>query len=485
MEYAKATLARHSLKGVVVATILLLVACAWGTDTNVAVAPQAVRSAAKTKSYTGKVLYNFGTNYPDGKMPAQNGMVIDKSGNIFAATATGGPFQTCGGNGSGSIVELSPDGNGGWNETDIHDFNSLATSGGNGCVPVGLLTIDDKGNLYGTAANGGDNACYDNYGSNVGCGTVFKLSLVNGVWTETNLYSFGASGVDGYSPQGGVTLGNSAGTVLYGTTECGGSGNGGAGTDGANTCLSGAGTVWQLSYTRPTKKSPGGWTETILHNFAGVIGGPDGWQPMGGVLQNDGNVYGFTSNGGAVPGLPFGGGIVYELTPAGSGEWTENVLYTFGTNPNDGYSPGGIPAMTSKKNLFGTAGGGGDYGGGAAWELLYSPTEGTYTEQILYSFSGDAENPNWGLVYSKGSWFGTTGGSGQFTDGSVFKLTYSAKTGWTETTIYDQFVYGGDGSELDEPGWNQLIVDKNGNLYGMGFLGGYGFGGVFEVSPNP
>jgi hypothetical protein len=451
----------------------------WAADSNYLGATLTQKTTATT-GYTTKVIYNFGVAYGDGVNPAGNGMVMDKSGVIYGSTAGGGFFQTCSGGGDGAIFQLVPDGNGGWTETHIHNFDLLSTGDGIGCVPTGPLAIDSKGNLYGTTEQGGKNNCtFPGYVAS--CGTVYKLSLVDGVWTETTLYSFGASSTDGYTPSGGVTLGNSEGTVLYGTTGCGGAGKGGGGTDGVNTCVSGAGTVWELKYT-----NPGGWTETILHNFAGDIGGTDGWQPQGGLLLNGGNLYGFTSNGGAVPGLSFGVGIVFELTPPGSGEWTENVLYTFGTNQNDGADPGGTPAMDINKNIYGTtAVGFGARSGGTAWKLAYSPTHGTYSEQILYSFNGDAENPNWGLVYSKGSWFGTTGGWGNFTDGNVFKLTYSAKTGWTETTVYSNFANVTDGSEVDEPGWNQLIVDKSGNLYGMGHLGGYSFGGVFEVSPTP
>jgi hypothetical protein len=451
MEYVKATLARHSLKGVVVATILLLAVCAWAADGNFAPATQTIQStsAATTKSYTGKVIYDFFSHHPDGRTPADNGMVMDKSGNIFAATSSGGSYQTCSGLGDGSIVELTPTGSGGWNETDIHDFNWLATGPGNGCLPSGLLALDSKGNLYGTTSNGGNNTCYDNQGNAYGCGSVFELSLVNGVWTETTLYSFGSSSTDGYFPWGGVTLGNAAGTILYGTTPYG----------GAN----GAGQVWQLTYTKPTKKKQGGWTRTVLHDFSGT--GPDGGFPQNGLLLKNGNLYGIAVNNG----------VVYELAK-GSGGFTFSVLATV---PDDGYQleVEGPLAMDSENNIYGT-------GNSTAWELVYSPG-GTYSLEVLYNFTGDGLTPNWGLVYSKGSWFGTTGGWGSYTDGYVFKLTYSKKTGWTETTIYDQFAFVQDGSAVDEPGYNQLIADKSGNLYGMGFYGGYGRGGVFEVSPNP
>src|SRR6267142_2002408 len=74
------------------------------------------------------------------------------------------------------------------------------------------LAIDGAGNLYGATVQGGDH----------GSGTVWQLSLSNGVWTHTVLYSFTGS-ADGGEPYKGVTL--DAQGNLYGTCVTGGSGN--------------------------------------------------------------------------------------------------------------------------------------------------------------------------------------------------------------------------------------------------------------------
>ena len=430
--------------------------------------------AGAQTTYTENTIYTFGTqNNPDGMNPPHDGLVFDKAGNLYGTT------QSDSGYGYGTVFELTPNGSGGWSETVLHFFNPESTTNLNdGAAPFGSLAIDSKGNLYGTTAAGGAN----------GTGIVWELSpppTGSTTWTETILYSFGAPGSgDGYEPGGGVTLASSAATVLYGMTACGGSGPstyGGCGSSG------GAGTVYQLAYVNKTKTVPAHWTETILHSFSG----PDGAWSHGSLLLSGGTLYGW-ANGGAgaycVEQFPTGCGVVFELQHGTDG-WIETVLHNFGATATDAWGAYlGTPVMDAKKNLYGTSGSGGTYGNGAVWELAYSATTKTYTEQVIYSFNTGSEisaGLNWGLVYSKGSLFGATGGwGGEPSGGNVFELTYKKPTktapgGWQETDIYD-FPSAGDG-----PGWNQLIMDSKGNLYGM--LSGIqdqNYGSVFEISPS-
>jgi uncharacterized repeat protein (TIGR03803 family) len=182
------------------------------------------------------------------------------------------------------------------------------TGGNDGGDPAAQLTFDSSGNAYGTTVVGGT----------ANLGTVFKLTPhANGKSTETVLYSF-SGGSDGKAPHGGVTL-DSKGN-LYGTAVAGGSGG---------TCTGdGCGTVYKLTH------SGGSWNFRVIYNFRG---GTDGFGPGGGVVfDKNGNLYGTTPDGGSANGCNgIGCGVVYKLSPAKNGQWTEKVIHRF-TGGNDG-----------------------------------------------------------------------------------------------------------------------------------------------------
>jgi uncharacterized repeat protein (TIGR03803 family) len=87
----------------------------------------------------------------------------------------------------------------------IHNF----TGGHDGNAPLAGLTMPGVGNLYGTAAGGGE---YD-------YGVVFRLTHKGSGWTFTPLYSF-QGGNDGVEPLARVIVGPNG--SLYGTTNRGG-----------------------------------------------------------------------------------------------------------------------------------------------------------------------------------------------------------------------------------------------------------------------
>jgi uncharacterized repeat protein (TIGR03803 family) len=241
------------------------------------------------------LLYSFGASPSDGITPL--GLVAGSDGNFYGITSTGGAnscVQTPGaGNNCGTVFKLTPAGV----ETILYNFGANATDG---VEPNGLILAND-GNLYGTTASGGTNACGDLPGETSDCGTLFKVTLDG---SETVLFSFGGDPLNGSSPHGsapqGVLFQGSDGN-LYGATVSG----------GANGL--GCGVVYRMTLTG---------TESVLYSFGSS--NPDGCGPNGLIQGADGNFYGTTSSGGA-----FGGdlaGIAYELTPAG----VETVLYSFG-----------------------------------------------------------------------------------------------------------------------------------------------------------
>jgi uncharacterized repeat protein (TIGR03803 family) len=286
-----------------------------------------VRSAGGT--WTEKVLFNFNTT--SGEFP-QAGLIFDASGNLYGTTSHGGSSSTTGAcpygvsiTGCGTVFELKRKPGGGWTEKVLYNFNHAGTEAFN---PIAGLIFDASGNLYGTTL----------YGGTHGYGTVFELTpTAGGTWTETTLHSFNHDGSDGFYPATGGLIFDASGN-LYGTT-----GNGG---HGANP----QGTVFEL-----TPGTGGVWTETVLHNFQ--RGDTDGWAAGDSSLIFDasGNLYGTTELGGAS-----NKGIVFKLSPAGGGTWTETLLHQFGALP-DGEGPLAGVVFDTAGNLYGTTGNGGDY----------------------------------------------------------------------------------------------------------------------------
>ena len=131
--------------------------------------------------WTFKLLYTF-EGGSDGANPASD-LVFDPAGNLYGTTSGGG--TGCNGTGCGTVFELEKS-ESDWTEKVLYRF----TGQSDGNSPVGSLTLDSRGNIYGTTAYGGDNSCYYD---GPGCGVVFRLShILSGqkTWRETVLHTF-------------------------------------------------------------------------------------------------------------------------------------------------------------------------------------------------------------------------------------------------------------------------------------------------------
>jgi uncharacterized repeat protein (TIGR03803 family) len=323
-------------------------------------------------------------------------------------------------------------------ETILYSFGSQPNDG---YYPQAGLVQGSDGNFYGTTFFGGAN----------GGGTVFRISPSG---SYRSLYSFGSSPADGGEPSGLVQ--GSDGN-FYGTSDGG---------------TYGLGTVFRIS--------PIG-IETILYSF-GTFNG-DGYYPSGtGLVQgSDSNFYGLTYFGGT-----YGLGTVFRISPSGS----YTILYSFGSQPNDGQNPNTGPIQGNDGNLYGATVRGGTYGLGTVFRI--SPIG---IETILYSFGSslnDGIYPVSELVQgSDGNFYGTTKAGGTSTDcdggcGTVFRISPSG----VETILYS---LGSSPTDGQHPGG--LVQGSDGNFYGMTFAGGMygqgftndsdvGYGTLFRISPG-
>jgi uncharacterized repeat protein (TIGR03803 family) len=278
--------------------------------------------------------------------------------------------------------------------TVLHAFAGGTTDGDD---PSANVTLDDAGNIYGTAGLGGAH----------GDGVVFKLATGG---SQTILHSF--DGDDGSGPDGGMVLLGSG--TLYGTAGAGGT--------------TGNGVIFRISKSGKYK---------VLHNFTG----DDGSFIRGDLIRDkQGNLYGTALFGGAN-----GDGSVYKYGFDG----TFSVLHSF--NGDDGeFAEHGV-VRDGDGNLYGVTAFGGDDDDGTVYKLA---PNGTLT--TLHSFTGGADG---GFLYGgldidkDGNVYGSTVEGGAHGSGTVFKIAANGDF----STLYD-FTGGTDGGS---PEGDMLVVGKN------------------------
>jgi len=298
---------------------------------------------------------------------------------------------------------------------------------------------------------------------------LFAALLLNGVgWAQSGfktLYTF-KGGQDGSGPAAGLVT-DAAGN-LYGTTQYGGSNK--------------AGTVFRL-----TPNSGGGWTETTLYDFCNQSNCADGAYPVSPLIFDGlGNLYGTARGGQDAHYCTDGCGVVFELTPSATGDWTESVLYGFTGGADGADSLAGL-SFDVAGNLYGTTWQGGVItsfcydGCGVVFEL--SPEINGWIESVLHAFMDEWDGSNsWaaspifdraGNLYEEG-WNG-----GQYGNGNVFQLSPNGDGTWTENVLH-QFKGGKDGGHPQ----GGLVFDSAGNLYGITRESSPGYGTIFALKPE-
>ncbi|MGA2656058.1 MAG: choice-of-anchor tandem repeat GloVer-containing protein [Verrucomicrobiota bacterium] len=375
-----------------------------------------------------------------------------EAGLLLSGSTLYGTTPNTSGYTGGTVFKLGTDGSG---------FTVLA-NGSDGAQPQGGLVLSGD-SFYGTTSAGGV----------AGAGVVFKVNT-NGTGFAT-LHVFtaatneSAAGDNSYANSDGATpLGTlaSAGGVLYGTTEIGGT--------------FGVGTIFRVNTD--------GTGFTNLYSFTN---GLDGAFPTAGLVLSGSTLYG--TAGGSQPFPAEVGGnesTIFKINTDGTG-FTN--LYDFSAAANGTNSDGNGPLaglVLGGDTLYGTA----HYGGpGGAGTLFKINTNGTGFA-AFYSFpvplrginnDPDGANPAAGLILSGNTLYGTTsyGGTKASLDprdiggpGTIFRVNTDG-TGFA--TLYELTNTFGGSVAMG------ALALSGGALYGTASIGGNGSAGtVFQINTD-
>ena len=201
-------------------------------------------------------------------------------------------------------------------------------------------------------------------------------------------------------------------------------------------------------------------------------GGSDGAQPVAGLINVNGSLYGTTQYGGkSTPFCATGCGTLFKIDPARA---AEQVTYRFGyssKSPDGAYPAARVLDVAG--SLYGTTLAGGVSGEGTIFKIAASGAE-----RVLHSFTccspPDGKYPVDGLLESGGILYGATrdGGTGSF--GTIFSITTSG----SENVLYN-FQPRPDGTYPQAS-----LITLNGEVYGTTASGGVaGAGTLFELRP--
>ncbi len=220
---------------------------------------------SRAGAWAANTLFGFPKNtageYADGYNPIST-PVFDNAGHLYGTTQYNGVLVNGGNLIGGTAYKLTKTKKG-WAFEKLHTFNGKK----DGAQPIGPLAVDSSGSVYGTTFAGGTGDCQ---GSASYCGTVFKIALTSGKYTESVLWNFG-SAKDGWHPTSGVIL-DGAGN-LYGTTYYGGTGTWSNGVV-FEVMPSGAATATTTALTSSPNPSTSG--EDVTFTAVVTPGPPDG-----------------------------------------------------------------------------------------------------------------------------------------------------------------------------------------------------------------
>ncbi|HOY31118.1 MAG TPA: T9SS type A sorting domain-containing protein [Bacteroidales bacterium] len=417
-----------------------------------------------TNTYTKK--HDF-TGNSDGKNP-YGSLMEASNGKLYGLTYKGGSSDY------GIIFEFDP-------ATSAYTIkHDLAVSGlVNGIYPYGEMIQASNGMLYGMTQRGGAGDL----------GVIFEYNPATNTYTKKTDFT---GTLNGSYPYG--SLMQAAGGMLYGMTSQGGT--------------NGYGVLFEYD--------PATGTCTKKIDFLGTS---NGRSPLGSLMQvTNGTIYGMTTQGGAS-----NCGVLFEYNPATNTCTKKIELNVF----LDGAYPYGPLMSASNGMLYGMACSGGINNAGVLFE--YNPVTSTYTKKIDFAGTSNGRYPYGRLVQANnGMLYGMTNQGGSNDWGVLFEYNpvtniLTKKLDFTGTSngkrpmgsmmkasngkLYGTTTYGGtndfgvlfeydpstntftkkhDFTDIPDgrsPYGSDVMQASNGVLYGTTYLGGSGYGIIFEYDP--
>jgi hypothetical protein len=330
----------------------------------------------------------------------------------------------------------------------------IADLGGLGAMPVGPLTVDANGDLFGVSDSGGAN----------GDGAIFEIAHTSTGYASTPLLVVSFDTTEGINPNNPLledAYGDLFGTMFSSLLSEGSTG----------------GDVFELANTGTAFAA----APTVLAQFDQATG----FQPSGGLVEDaHGDLFGTTTEGGGLQ----GGGTVFEIQNTATGyASTPTVLFTF--DGDDGVAPSSTLLIDANGDLFGTTQLGGvddsgnpagenpDTGSGVVFEIANTATGYAANPTIVtfYGYPTDEEGPGSNLVRdAAGDLFGLTiDGSGSF-----FEIQ-NTPTGLASTPTMLASLSATTGEQV----FTTLVTDAKGDLIASTSAGGAnGDGTVVELA---
>ena len=325
-----------------------------------------------------QVLHSFAGGTTDGMRPISNPILAGSW--LYGTTFLGGGS----GSGSGTVYKIGTDGN---NFVLLRAFD--VSEGVHPNAGLALLGTTLYGMTY--EAGAGCGSCAG--------GTLFKIDTDGNNYAVVHTFAGGES--DGYKGLGLLTV---SGSVLYGTTQQGGTSN--------------KGVIF--------KWDPAGPTLTILHSFAGSAG-DDGEAPVGYLLEYNGYLFGMTQKGGA-----YDKGTVFAYPIDGSIEGAQyHLVHDFQGGASEGDTPSGGLVKASEWFYGFTSAGGSDTAPGPGTMFMVQESGYGFAQLLVFSSGAYGGTSPSGAILCGSKVIGTTRSGG---NGTIFSydITASADVGITE-----------------------------------------------------